>query len=58
VLRQYSKAPGLPFPQGERDARLAASRRDNQAEIARALAWLERLGRADASIGALLGGSR
>ena len=58
VLGQYSKAPQLPFPPGERAARLAGSRRDNRAEIARGLAWLERLGAADAGIGVLLAAER
>ena len=54
VLRQYSKAPQLPYAPGERESRLAASRRENRAEIARGLAWLERLGRADGAIATLL----
>ena len=58
VLGQYSKAPQLPFPPGERAARLASSRRDNRAEIARGLAWLERLAGADAGIGRLLAAER
>lgn len=56
VLGRYSKAPQQPFPTGERAARLAESRRVNRAEIARGLAWLERLGNADATIGGLLAG--
>jgi hypothetical protein len=56
VLRQYSKAPELPFPSGERAGRLAESRRANREEIASGLAWLERLGRADARIGDLVAG--
>ena len=58
VMRQYSKAPQLPFPPGERTARLEASRRENRAEIARGLDWLERLARADAGIASLLAGER
>ena len=54
VLRQYSKAPELPFPAGERAARLAEARREHRAEIASGLAWLERLARADGRIGALV----
>ena len=54
VLRQYSKAPEQPFPPGERAARLAAARRDHSGEIAKGLAWLERLARADASVSAVL----
>jgi hypothetical protein len=54
VMRQYSKAPELPFPPGERAAQLAHSRRDNTAEIRRGLDWLERLARTDESVAALL----
>jgi hypothetical protein len=58
VLGQYSKAPQLPFPPGQRVASLAASRRDNGAEIARGLDWLERLGRSDGTIAELLQAER
>ena len=58
VLRQYSKAPQLPYAPGERAARLEESRRENRAEIAKGLAWLERLGRADGAIASLLAGER
>jgi hypothetical protein len=58
VLGRYSKAPQLQFQAGERAARLAESRRANRTEIARGLAWLERLGGADASIGSLLAPER
>jgi hypothetical protein len=58
VLGRYSKAPQLPFPAGERAARLAESRRSNRDEIARGLAWLDRLGAEDAAIAALLAGAR
>jgi len=54
VLRQYSKAPELPFPTGERAARLATARREHGAEIAKGLAWLDKLARADAAITAVL----
>src|SRR5688572_5882319 len=54
VLRQYSKAPQLPYAPGECAQRIEESRRDNRAEIAKGLAWLERLGRADPEIAALL----
>jgi hypothetical protein len=54
LLSKYSKAPELPFPPGEREARLAASRRENAGEIAKGLAWLERLARADAAIAAVV----
>jgi hypothetical protein len=57
VLRQYSKAPERPFAPGERAARLADARRDQGAEIAKGLAWLEGLARADAGIAAVLGRS-
>jgi hypothetical protein len=55
LLSQYSKAPELPFPPGEREARLAASRRENAAEIAKGLEWLEKLAQADAAIAAVAG---
>jgi len=58
VLRQYSKAPQLPYAPGERTARLEESRRENRAEIAKGLAWLERLGRADNAIASLFAGQR
>ena len=54
VPRRYSKAPDLPFPPGERAARLAGSRRENREEIASGLAWLERLARADRGIAAIV----
>ena len=54
VLRQYSKSPELPFPAGERAARLATARREHGAEIAKGLAWLDKLARADAAIAAVL----
>ena len=58
VLRQYAKAPQPPFPPGERATRLGESRRENRAEIAKGLAWLERMARADATIASLLAGER
>jgi hypothetical protein len=54
VPRQYSKAPDLPFPPGERFTRLTESRRENREEIASGLAWLERLARADDGIAAIV----
>jgi hypothetical protein len=57
VLTQYSKAPELPFPPGERAERLAGARREHAAEIAKGLAWLDRLSRADAGIAAVAGRS-
>ncbi len=55
LLRQYSKSPDLPFPPGERDARLAKSRREHRAEIALGLAWLDRMARADADVAVIVG---
>ena len=54
VLRQYSKAPELPFPPEERALRLAESRRDNRGEIAKGLAWIESLARLDDSVASVL----
>jgi len=54
VLQRYSKAPEVPFPQGERAARLLDSRRQNRAEIRRGLAWLDKLARADSSVAAVM----
>jgi len=54
VLSRYSKAPELPFPPGERGERLASARREQRAEIARGIAWLERLARADAGVAAVV----
>jgi hypothetical protein len=54
VPRHYSKAPELPFPPGERAARLAESRRENRNEIGSGLVWLERLARADDRIAAIV----
>lgn len=54
VLHQYSKAPELPFPPGERGERLASARREQRAEIARGIAWLERLAGADAGVAAVV----
>ncbi len=54
VLQQYSKAPEIPFPAGERRLRLAESRRDHCEEIAKGLAWLDRAAREDAAVAALL----
>jgi len=54
VLRRYSKAPDQAYSPADREAALRASRRDNAAEIGRAMAWLERLGRSEPSIAAVL----
>ena len=55
VLAQYSKAPELPYPPGERAGRLAAARREHAAEIAKGLIWLDSLARADTAIAAVAG---
>ncbi len=55
VLTRYSKAPERPFMPGDRAARLVEARRDQGAEIAKGLAWLERLARADAGLAAVVG---
>lgn len=57
VLSRYSKAPEIPFSPGERAGRLAAARREHAAEIAKGLAWIDRLARADAGIAAVAGRS-
>lgn len=54
ALRRYSKAPELPFSPDERATRLALARREERAEIARGLAWLEALARADAGVAAVV----
>jgi hypothetical protein len=54
VLQQYSKSPDLPFPPEERGARLEESRRDNRDEIARGMAWLEKLARQDDELAAVV----
>jgi hypothetical protein len=56
VLQQYSKSPDLPFPPDERGARLEESRRVNRAEIAKGMAWLEKLARQDDEMAAILAG--
>lgn len=56
VLGRYSKAPEQPFEPGERQARLAASRRENRAEISRGMAWLETMARADDALAAVRAG--
>lgn len=54
VLQRYSKAPDVPFGPAERAAQLGDSRRDNRDEIARGLAWLERLARTETCVADLL----
>jgi hypothetical protein len=55
LLRQYSKAPQQSFSAELRVAILAASRRDNAAEIARGRAWLEQRAREWPAVSAVLG---
>ncbi len=57
VLQRYSKAPEVPFPPGERAGRLDESRRHHRDEIAKGLAWLERLARADDAVAAVVAAS-
>jgi hypothetical protein len=57
VLRRYSKAPEQPYPPDERETQLAESRRDNRDEIAKGLAWLDRMARADGTLTALRSGA-
>jgi hypothetical protein len=57
VLGRYSKAPEQPFDPAERLARLAASRRENRDEIARGMAWLERMARVDPAMAAVQAGA-
>ena len=54
VLQRYSKAPEVPFPQGERAARLLDSRRQNRDEIQKGMAWLGKLAQADGSAAAVM----
>lgn len=54
VLQRYSKAPQVPFPPGERSARLEDSRRQNRDEIRKGLAWLEQLAQADGAVAAVM----
>ncbi|MGH8198326.1 MAG: hypothetical protein ACRETI_09145 [Steroidobacteraceae bacterium] len=52
-LQRYSKAPEQPFDAEERMRRIAQSRRDNREEIAKGMAWLDRVARADAAMAAV-----
>jgi len=54
VLQRYSKAPEVPFPPGERTARLEDSRRQNRDEIRKGLAWLGKLAQAEAAVAAVM----
>jgi hypothetical protein len=54
VLQRYSKAPEVPFPQGERAARLEESRRLNRDEIQKGMAWLEKLAQAEGPVAAVM----
>lgn len=56
VLRRYSKAPEQPFSPADRDALLAGSRRDNAAEIAKGIRWLERLAGEEPALAAVVAG--
>ncbi len=54
VLQRYSKAPEVPFPPGERGARLEDSRRQNRDEIRKGMDWLQRQARADGAVATVL----
>lgn len=54
VLQRYSKAPEVPFPPGERSARLEDSRRRNHDEIRKGMAWLEQLAQTDRAVAAVM----
>jgi hypothetical protein len=49
-MERVTKHLDLPFDSAERLARLAQSRRDSRDEIARGMAWLEKMARADAGL--------
>jgi hypothetical protein len=57
VLLRYSKAPERRYSPEDRGLLLRESRRDNDLEIRRGLAWLEHLGRSDPSVATLLSGT-
>lgn len=57
VLRRYSKAPDQAFSPEERAARIAISRHENREEIARGMAWLDRMAREDDALAALRAGA-
>lgn len=57
VLQRYSKAPEVPFPQGERALRLEDSRRQHRDEIRKGMAWLEQQALADDSVAAVIAGA-
>jgi hypothetical protein len=54
VLQRYSKAPEVPFPPGERSARLQDSRRQNRDEIQKGMDWLMKQAQADGAVAAVL----
>jgi hypothetical protein len=54
VLQQYAKAPEHAYSRQLRAQVLSDSRRINGAEIARGMAWLERLARSNARVDAAL----
>jgi hypothetical protein len=54
VLQRYSKAPEVPFPQGERSAQLEDSRRQNRDEIQKGMAWLRKMSQAEDPVAAVM----
>ncbi|MGE0030508.1 MAG: hypothetical protein AB7T20_05260 [Steroidobacteraceae bacterium] len=54
VLQRYSKAPELPFPPGERAARLEESRRLHRDEITSGRTWLGALARTEEAVADVL----
>ena len=55
ALTRYSKAPEHAYGPEVRAELLAAARREHAAEIARGLAWLERMAKADAAFERVIG---
>jgi len=58
VLSRYSKAPEHAYTPDIRAQVLDESRQRNREEIRKGMDWLERLGKADAGVAALLNGAR
>jgi hypothetical protein len=56
ALGRYSKAPEQAFDAADRAALLAESRRQNRDEIARGMAWLEKMAHVDAEMAAVQAG--
>jgi hypothetical protein len=54
VLSQYSKAPDRPYTRRDRTELLQESRQHNRDEIAKGMAWLGQLARANHAIAAIL----